>query len=144
MLKRVINYKDFNGKDVSEIFYFNLTRVELVDMEVSETEGLADMLRRIIETSDTQALVAEFKKLIQSAYGQKSEDGKRFIKTPELTREFVQSAAYDELFMELATDEKAASEFVTGIIPSDFVKEMQKEVKDVTVALPPPPPQPQL
>lgn len=144
MLKRSIKYKDFNGNEVSEDFYFNLTLTELVEMEFSATEGLEDMIRRIIETENKPALIAEFKKMILAAYGIKSDDGKRFVKTDELREDFKQTAAYDALFMELVTDANAAATFVGAIIPSDAIEALDKQNTTASPApqvLPPPPPQ---
>ena len=147
MLKRSITYKDFNGNEVSDIHYFNLTRTELIEMEFNESGTLSELLQRIVDTNNHASLISEFKRLILLAYGVKSDDGKRFIKTQELRDEFVQSAAYDELFMELATNDKSASDFVNGIMPMEMVKEIQKELKAAELAaqasaqLPPPPPQ---
>lgn len=122
MLKREITYEDYNGEKVTEVFYFNLTQSELVELEVSYEGGLEASIKRIIEAKNVQALVQEFKKIILSAYGVRSEDGKRFIKNDQVREEFTQSAAYDALFMELATDDDAASKFITGILPASLVE----------------------
>lgn len=141
MLKRTIKYTDFNDQQVEEVLYFNLTKAELLEMELSANNGFGDTLQRIIAAKDNQALIAEFKKIILGSYGKKSEDGKRFIKSKELREEFEQSAAYSELFMELATDENAASDFIRGVIPTDLGQELDKEIKEAGKnALPPPPP----
>jgi hypothetical protein len=134
MLKQTIHYTDFNGNDQSEVVYFNLSKPELVELEVSYPEGFGDMLRAIIAAQDSKVLLAEFKKILLMAYGVKSEDGKRFTKSPELTRDFEQSAAYEAYFMTLITDEQAASKFVMGLLPADMAGPQDKPV------LPPPPP----
>lgn len=120
MLKRDITFEDFDGKKVTETHYFNLQKSELLEMEVSERDGFAAMLQRIVATQDAKGLIAEFKKLILVAYGQRSEDGRRFVKNAELREEFSQTAAFDALFMELATNESAAAEFIQGVIPKDL------------------------
>jgi len=117
MLRKTIKYTDFNGVERSEEFLFNLTKAELVEMEMSEKGGLEKTLERIIEENDSKKIVAIFKDLILKAYGEKSEDGKRFIKSDELTASFAQTDAYSELFMELATSTEAATAFVNGITP---------------------------
>lgn len=122
MLKRNITYKDFNGEEVTETFYFNLTRTELIELEVSYEGGLQAAIQRIIEENDPKKLIMEFKRIVLLAYGVRSEDGKRFMKSDQIREEFSQTAAYDELFMELATDDDAAADFVKGIIPSDLVQ----------------------
>jgi hypothetical protein len=138
MLKRTITYTDFNDKEVSETFYFNLTKSELVELSVSTDEGFDETLQRIIEASNNKELIAQFKKIILASYGQKSEDGKRFIKTAQLREEFSQTAAYNALFMELATDAGAAVTFIRGIIPSDMAPGFEKSLKDAA-SIPPPP-----
>jgi len=127
MLKRNITYEDFNGETVTDTYYFNLSKTEIVELEFEYEAGLEQALQRIIETKDHKALIAEFKKIVLLAYGVKSEDGKRFIKNDELREEFSQTAAYDALFMELATDANAAGDFVTGIIPKDMVPAVDQD-----------------
>lgn len=120
MLKRNITYEDFNGDKVTDTHYFNLTRTEIVELEVGYDGGLEQTIKRITETKDYKSLIAEFKKLVLLSYGIRSEDGKRFIKSDILREEFSQTAAYDALFIELATDADAATLFVQGIIPKDM------------------------
>jgi hypothetical protein len=126
MFKRDITYEDFSGEKITETFYFNLTKTEIVELEVDFKEGLRDAISRIVKTEDRKEIVTIFKRIILLAYGIKSEDSKRFIKNDTLREEFSQSAAYDELFMELATDENAAAAFINGIVPKDIAKEMEK------------------
>lgn len=139
MLKRTIKYEDFDGNSVSEDFYFNLSKSELVELEVQYEKGLAEALETIVKANDTKQLIAEFKKLVLLSYGKKSEDGKRFIKNEELRTEFAQSLAYDALFMELATSDTAAADFIQGIVPKDMSEAIQ-QARTSTTALPPPTP----
>lgn len=143
MLKRPITYTDFNDQKVTDIFYFNLTKAELVDLEVKGgPAGLGETIKRIIETKEHAKLLDEFKALILRSYGVKSEDGKRFIKTPELAAEFEQTAAYSELFMELATQDNAAADFIVGILPADMRQGLEAEIKKAPTSQLPPPPVP--
>lgn len=121
MLKKEIKYTDFNGNETSDVFYFNLSKPELIDLEVEQKEGFTAMIERIIETKDNRELINTFKKIVLLSYGEKSEDGKRFIKTEEARKEFEQTAAYQELFIELATTDDAAVAFLTGIMPKDMI-----------------------
>lgn len=121
MLKKSITYTDYNGTERTETFYFNISKAELMEMELGTTGGYAEMLQRIVETQDAPSLIKIFKDLIFKAYGVKSSDGKRFIKSKELSEEFAQTEAYTVLFMELATDAEAGAEFVNGILPQDLV-----------------------
>lgn len=123
MLKKTIKYTDFNGTEREEDFYFNLTKAEVMEMEMSTTGGMAEMIQRIVSAQDAPAIIKIFKDLVLKAYGQKSPDGKRFIKNDELRDEFVSTEAYSQLFMELATDADAAAKFVNGIMPQDLVQQ---------------------
>lgn len=122
MLKKTIAYTDYNGIERSEDFYFNLNKAELTEMQVGVEGGYGEMLQRIVDSNDNKQIVETFKTIILKAYGVKSQDGKRFIKSKELSEEFSQTEAFVELFMELATDEKAAADFVNGIIPKNVTK----------------------
>ena len=122
MIKETIEYKDYNGTDRKEDFYFNLSEAEVMEMEMSTAGGLAEMITRIVAAQDQVAIIKIFKDLILKAYGEKSPDGKRFIKSNELSVAFSQTEAYSKLFMTLATDADAASKFVNGIVPSDMAK----------------------
>ena len=119
MLKKTITYKDYNDVERTEDFYFNLTKAEIAEMELSVSGGFAEMIDRIVSTKDTPALAKIFKEFIKKAYGVKSPDGRRFIKSEELTTEFTQTEAYSQLYMELATDDLKAVQFIEGIIPGD-------------------------
>ena len=120
MLKKTINYTDYNGMERTEDFYFNLNKAEVAEMELSTEGGLAEMIQKIVSSKDTPSIVKIFKDLILKAYGEKTPDGKRFVKSKELSDAFAQTEAYSELFMELATDAETASAFVNGIMPTDF------------------------
>lgn len=120
MLKQTIEYTDYDGNKVTEELHFNLNKAELMEMQLSTQGGLAEHLQKIVDQNDQQQIMAVFKNIILKAYGKKSEDGKRFIKSKELTEEFVQSEAYSELFMKLISDEQMAANFMNGIIPNDL------------------------
>lgn len=126
MLKRDVTYEDFDGETCTEAFYFNLSKSELIELEVGYKEGLQEALQRIIKTNDRKQLIEEFKRIILRAFGVKSDDGKRFVKSDELREAFSQTAAYDSLFIELATNDKAAATFIKGIMPKDLAMEVEK------------------
>jgi hypothetical protein len=138
MLKRDISYEDYNGNQVSDVFYFNFSKPELIEMEVEHKNGLAAMINSIIETKDNKKLIALFKDIVLMAYGQKSDDGKRFIKSDQLREEFSQTAAYSALFMDLATNESAAVDFLKGVLPRDMVGEIDKATKSISGPTPVP------
>ena len=120
MITETIKYTDYNGTEREEKFMFNLTKAELMELEMGTTGGLAEMIQKIVEAQDAPSIIKIFKELILKAYGEKSADGKRFIKSKELSEGFAQTEAYSELFMKLATDADAAAKFVKGIVPSDI------------------------
>jgi len=122
MMKKTIPYVDFDGNERTEEFYFNLTKAEVIEMEMSTSGGLAAMLEKIVASQDTKRIIEVFKDLILKSYGEKSPDGKRFVKNQELRDAFSQTEAYSELFLELATNPEAAAAFVNGIVPSSPIK----------------------
>jgi hypothetical protein len=126
VLKKTITYEDFNGETVSEDFFFHLSKAELVELELSHKGGLAASLQKIIESEDGKSIIAEFKNIILTAYGKRSDDGRRFIKTQDLRDEFESTEAYSALFMELVTDTDAAVEFINGIVPAGLTEEAAK------------------
>lgn len=127
-------YTDFNGTEREEDFYFNLMKSEIMELELGEVGGLSAMLRQVIATQDVPKIMSIFKKLVLQAYGEKSADGKRFVKNPELTEAFSQTEAYSQIFMRLATDSKAATEFVNHVVPSDLA-EQAKEASESDLKL---------
>ena len=132
MLKKIITYTDYNGIERTEPFYFNLSKAELMEMELGVTGGMTEMLNKIINAKDGPSLMKTFKEMIMKAYGVKSDDGKRLIKSEELSIAFTQTEAYSVLFMELITDDKAAADFVNGIIPNEIQAEVAAQTAQNT------------
>lgn len=126
MLKKSITYTDFNGDEVTEDFFFHLSKADLVEMEVAHKGGLAKHLQEVVQSEDGRTIINEFKNLITSSYGVKSDDGKRFIKSKIVTDEFLQTEAYSTLFLELCTDAGAAAEFVNGMLPTGLADDVAK------------------
>lgn len=133
MLKKTITYVDFNGEERTEDFYFNLTKAEILEMNFSTYGGLDKMIEKIIATNDTPKIVSMFKELVLKSYGEKSDDGKRFIKNDDVRAAFSQTQAYSDIFMELATDEKAASDFVNAIVPKDISENLDKVPNPISI-----------
>ena len=117
MLKKTITYTDYDGVQRTEGFYFNLTKAEIVEMEYDIDGGIKKMLEQITEKLDGKRIMAFVKKIILKSYGEKSPDGKRFIKSEELSRAFEQTEAYSDLYIELVTDAKACAAFINAITP---------------------------
>ena len=120
MLKKTMTYTDYDGNERTEDFYFNLSKAELTEIEMSHDGGLSKMIEKIVAERDAKRIIEVFKDLILKSYGQKSLDGKRFIKSQELKDEFSQTEAYSDLFMQLASDAEKAAEFVNGIVPANM------------------------
>lgn len=135
MLKKRITYTDYNGEERTEDFYFNLSKAEIIEMEMGVTGGLTELIKKVMATKDVPSVMKIFKDLILKAYGEKSADGKRFMKSEELSREFSQTEAYSILFMELATNADEAAKFVNGIIPADLAKQMPANAEDAAKLL---------
>lgn len=133
MLKKTITYPDYNGVERTEDFYFNLSKAEILEMEMGTSGGLAEMIQKIVATQDAPAIIKIFKDLVLKAYGEKSADGRRFSKVDEngapLYRNFEETEAYSILFMELATNADAAEDFVNGIVPGDVSKQVAAQNK---------------
>lgn len=131
MYKITETYTDYDDNTRTEDFYFNYSQAELADMQFSVAGGLAGMIDKIIKTNDTPELVKLFRELIQKAYGEKSNDGRRFMKSPELTKEFTETEAYSQIYIRLATDANAAKDFINNVVPKDMRDKMQQNSSNV-------------
>lgn len=117
MLRKVIKYTDFDGNKREDPFYFNLTRAECIELDLDVKGGMEQALKEITQENNPKLILGFFKKLVLKAYGEKSDDGRRFYKSDEMSTSFAATEAYSELLMELATNAEAASEFVNMVIP---------------------------
>jgi hypothetical protein len=122
MLKKKIKYMDFNEIEREEDFYFNLTKSEITEIELSTEGGLVEKIEKIVAAKDGAEIMTLFKTIILKSYGEKSPDGKRFVKSEDLSIAFSQTNAYDQLFMSLVTDPDASSQFINGIVPAEQEK----------------------
>ena len=136
MLKKTITYTDYDGMERTEDFWFNLSKTELTKLDAELPGGVLGVLRKIIDKKDRKALVDCIETLILRSYGEKTLDGKRFVKTPEMAEEFMQTPAYDELFMSVLSDTDSQTSFINGVIPQSMAKEIeQTDKKQVENAL---------
>ena len=134
MLKRPITYTNFDGETVTETYYFNLSKSELLMMEVgSRGKSFSEYIKEIVDAKDANTLMREFRSLILLSYGVRSDDGKRFVKSETLSKEFEQSFAFDALYMELVESDKAASDFMLGVIPKDLEAAASKNIQELAV-----------
>lgn len=126
MLKKLIEYTDYNGKERKETFYFSLNKAELMEMELGTVGGMQNLIQLIIDKQDIPEIIKAFKMIILKSYGEKSADGVRFIKSEELSTAFSQTEAYSNLYMELISDANAAAAFINGIVPADLVRKAEE------------------
>lgn len=117
MVKRTVTYTDFDGVQRTEDFYFNLTKSELVKMEASVDGGLKNKLEKLMASPSGKEIMQYFNEILMMSYGVKSDDGRRFMKSKEISEAFEQTPAYDEIFMELVTDSEKALKFINSVIP---------------------------
>lgn len=126
MLKKTITYTDYNGLERTEDFYFNLTEAELQKMDMFREGGLQAYMERALSRQDSQAIGKFVEAFIRASYGEKSPDGRRFVKSEELSTEFEQTEAYSKLWIELGSDENEAFEFVKGVVPDSLADSLAR------------------
>lgn len=123
MLKKTIRYTNpLTEEEVSEVHLFHISKAELIELEASVPGGFAEKMQSIGQRGDPKEILREFKRIILTAYGVKSEDGNRFIKNQKVRDEFESSEAFSELYSELCTNAQSASEFIQGILPPGLDK----------------------
>lgn len=126
MLRKEVEYKDFDGNDRKDILWFHLNEVEITEMDLETSGGIVKYMESIIDTKDVNRLITIFKDLLIRSYGERSMDGKHFYKDDKIRNEFVSSAAYPVLYMEMVSDANKAVEFINGIVPSNIREQMAK------------------
>lgn len=131
MYKKTIAYEDYDGNQREEDFYFNLDERDITKMELSTSGGLDQYIKKIASERDTPKIIQLFEELIDASYGEKSLDGKYFRKTPEALADFKSTPAYSKLYMELASDENAAAEFINGITPKKPIEPQDHKVANI-------------
>lgn len=137
MIMKKIKYKDFNGNEREDEFYFHMSKAEVIKwMTTNGNYTLDSVLMKLIRSENVRDIIGEIDYLITESYGEKSLDGIRFMKTPEIKAKFVESNAYSELFMEIAGDAKKAAEFFNGILPDDLAASIQSAIKENPDGLP--------
>lgn len=129
MIKKTVTYVDYNGVERTEDFHFNLTSAEVMEQELTTPGGFSALLQKIIDANDIPSIVEVVKKILLMSYGVKSDDGRRFVKSAELSEAFKQTEAYAMIFMEIATNAEKGVEFIQGIFPKDLVSKVMAASK---------------
>lgn len=126
MYRTEVEYENFDGEKVKETIYFNLTKAEMLQLQLAYPEGYQAYLQRLVDDGNQKGMIEEFKHLIATAYGERSDDGRRFIKSPEISSAFMASEAYSELFIRLISEEGYAEKFIHAVMPKDVVAQLQQ------------------
>lgn len=129
MIAKTLTYQDFDGNEITETFYFNLSKAELMEMQVSVDGGFDQLIKKVSEEKDPAKLLNLFKMFVLKSFGIKSDDGKRFIKNDAYTEAFTQTNAYSDLYMFLLSDTNAAIDFITGIVPD--MPELDQKIAEI-------------
>lgn len=133
MLRKNITYTNVDGHQVNDLFYFNLTKAELLKLNMKEGEGFQDYLKNIVASQDANALIETFDKIVGLAYGERTQDGK-FVKSVQAYEAFKASEAYSVFFMELVTSAEKSAEFIRGIMPADLANEVAQAEKEIGIS----------
>jgi len=133
MLKKTITYENYNGDTVTDDFYFNLTKVECMELEYSfgANNTLSNTITTLVESKDIGALIAAIKKILLMSYGVKTPDGNRFIKNDSVREEFEQSPAFEKIYWDLVTNQDEAASFISGIVPQNVRDSLGEDPKQV-------------
>lgn len=139
MLKKTITYTNYNDEQVTEDFYFNLSKSEVAELEMSRKGGLTEHLQSIIKNEDPKEIISTFREIIRKSVGRRSPDGRKFEKSPEILSDFMDTGAYDEIFMELVTNGEAGAAFISGVIPKGLGELGSNDIPKPSINLPTPP-----
>lgn len=135
MLTKTITYTDFLGKERTEDFMFNYTKADVQRLLFSTKEGLPDFLKRIVREEDRTKMFGFLEEFVLKAYGEVSADGRRFIKSDELSEGFKQTNAYSELLDEFIDGgDEAIAAFVNAVVPKEALKENENNADKPTIA----------
>lgn len=129
MLKKTITYEDFFGEERTETLYFNLSKAELIDLEVKTDGDFSKRMMEVGQSKDPKRILGEFKELLRVSYGVRSEDGQRFIKNDEVWEFFLQTAAFDYIYNKMCTDADFAADFLEAIMPQDIMQQYREETR---------------
>lgn len=124
MYRTDVTYENFDGEQVTETCYFNLTKAEMLQLQLQYPEGYQVYLQRLVDDNNRKAMIDEFKHILSMSYGERSADGRKFVKSEEISNAFMASEAYSELFIKLISEEGYAEKFMSAVMPKDIVAQL--------------------
>lgn len=138
MIKMNVSAETFDGDMVTETLWFHMNKVDLIELQQSEPGGFTDTLQAFMSRkpedwtmSDKFKLFDFFRAMVDKAYGERSSDGKRFRKSPEILANFKDSIFYDEFVLSLLEDEEKSIKFFNGVMPKSLIEQAKKARPDV-------------
>nr|DAJ32278.1 MAG TPA: hypothetical protein [Caudoviricetes sp.] len=138
MIKMNVSAETFDGDMVTETLWFHMNKVDLIELQQSEPGGFTDTLQAFMSRKSEDWTMADkfklfdfFRTMVDKAYGERSSDGKRFRKSPEILANFKDSIFYDEFVLSLLEDEQKSIKFFNGVMPKSLIEQAKKERPDV-------------
>ena len=138
MIKMNVSAETFDGDMVTETLWFHMNKVDLIELQQSEPGGFTDTLQAFMSRKpedwtmkDKFKLFDFFRTMVDKAYGERSSDGKRFRKSPEILANFKDSIFYDEFVLSLLENEEKSIKFFNGVMPKALIEQAKKERPDV-------------
>lgn len=137
MLKRAVNYTDYDGNPATLVCYFHLNKFEWLELETYTRGGLIENLENALETNNAKKTIDLLKKIILRAYGEKNPETGVFEKDDDRAVRFSKTEAFSELFYDLAYDEEKSKEFFLGLIPPEVRAQAVLKIEETkTVSFP--------
>lgn len=124
MYRTDVTYENFEGEQVTETCYFNLTKAEMLQLQLQYPEGYQTYLQRLVDDNNRKAMIEEFKHILSMSYGERSADGRKFVKSEEISNAFMASEAYSELFLKFISEEGYVEKFMNAVMPKDIVAQL--------------------
>ena len=132
MQKLTVQYQNWDGDLETEDLYFHLNIKELQEMEKWDVP-LTKRIAKLTKTEDGTEAFELMRDIVEAAYGERSSDGKRFVKNPEVLKNFTQGLAYDEVILQFIDGTTDLAKFVEGLLPKKVFELAKKNAKDSSV-----------
>ena len=136
MFTHTVEYVDFNGNSREEKLHFHLSLPEVTRIEAEIGKSLEDHIKELTTNNRLKDLLDFLEKMLLTAYGEKTEDGKSFRKNAEIRDMFEHSQAYAEIFEQVLTNHGLARKF--GEQVADNGKARRNQVAPKVVSRPEP------